>query len=486
MFASTDNHKTNDRFDAAVENPFEVKKQPTRCRDPLFAVLFYANIAAIVVVASLYGSNPFTVQDNANVNGGATVDYTPFFYVAGISGGVGLVFSALALQVLMCIPGILIKAALLLNVVLSLVAAAVAFYYNSTGMAIFALVVFALTACWTYCIWSRIPFATVNLKTGTTATRANCGITFMAYIIVAVAIAWTLLWTVTVVGVQDQLVTCTTDENGVTVCENFNYLFIFLLFLSYFFTHQVLSNTIHTTVAGVVGSWWFVPSESGFCGKSVVGSFCRSVTTSFGSICFGSLIVAIIEALRQIVNMARDNDDLGAALACCIDCLLSCIEGLVEYFNRWAYIYVGLYGFGYCEAGKNVMGLFKDRGWEAIIADDIVGSVLGLVSLVVGLITAGTAVLTVNQSGWFDDIIVAFDNSTTQVYVVAGIIGFIIGIAICSIAMGVISSSVLAVIVCFAEAPYEFEENYPELSRDMREAYSSIHPGCFDRFPTRR
>jgi len=66
------------------------------------------------------------------------------------------------------------------------------------------------------------------------------------------------------------------------------------------------------------------------------------------------------------------------------------------------------------------MGLFKDRGWEAIIADDIVGSVLGLVSLVIGLITAGTAVLTVNQSGWFDDIIVAFDNSTTQVYVVAG------------------------------------------------------------------
>lgn len=66
------------------------------------------------------------------------------------------------------------------------------------------------------------------------------------------------------------------------------------------------------------------------------------------------------------------------------------------------------------------MGLFKDRGWEAIIADDIVGSVLGLVSLVIGLITAGTAVLTVNQSAWFDDIIVAFDNNTTQVYVVAG------------------------------------------------------------------
>jgi hypothetical protein len=26
---------------------------------------------------------------------------------------------------------------------------------------------------------------------------------------------------------------------------------------------------------------------------------------------------------------------LGGALACCIDCILSCIEGLLEYFNKW-------------------------------------------------------------------------------------------------------------------------------------------------------
>ena len=74
-----------------------------------------------------------------------------------------------------------------------------------------------------------------------------------------------------------------------------------------------------------------------------------------------------------------------------------------------AFIYVGLYGYGYCEAGKSVMGLFRDRGWDAIIADDLIGMVLGMLSLVVGLITGGFSLLFVDQTTWFDEFIL--DNS---------------------------------------------------------------------------
>jgi len=66
----------------------------------------------------------------------------------------------------------------------------------------------------------------------------------------------------------------------------------------------------------------------------------------------------------------RENGDAGI-LACIAECLLSCLAGLVEYFNKWAFVYVGIYGYGYIEAGKNVIQLFKNRGWEAIIADDL-------------------------------------------------------------------------------------------------------------------
>lgn len=45
---------------------------------------------------------------------------------------------------------------------------------------------------------------------------------------------------------------------------------------------------------------------------------------------------------------------------------------------------MGLYGYSYLEAGKNVITLFKNRGWEAIIADDLVGNTLFLISVMVG------------------------------------------------------------------------------------------------------
>lgn len=57
-------------------------------------------------------------------------------------------------------------------------------------------------------------------------------------------------------------------------------------------------------------------------------------------------------------------------------------------------------------------------------------------------------------------------------------VGFIIGMFLCLIIMGVISSSVFAAIVLFAEAPAEFESNHPEHSSEMRQAYLVAHPGC--------
>ena len=107
--------------------------------------------------------------------------------------------------------------------------------------------------------------------------------------------------------------------------------YLFLLLLSYFFTHQVIQNTTHCVVAGTVGTWWFSPSDSG-CG-AVIGSLVRSLTTSFGSICFGSLLVAIVQATRALANAARDNEN--QILVCIATCILACIESLLEYFNKW-------------------------------------------------------------------------------------------------------------------------------------------------------
>ena len=83
----------------------------------------------------------------------------------------------------------------------------------------------------------------------------------------------------------------------------------------------------------MLGHWWFEPDEaSTFCSEAVNNAFLRTVTTSFGSICFGSLIVAILQALRMLANVARDQDD--GILLCLAECILACIASIVEYFNK--------------------------------------------------------------------------------------------------------------------------------------------------------
>jgi hypothetical protein len=52
-----------------------------------------------------------------------------------------------------------------------------------------------------------------------------------------------------------------------------------------------------------------------------------------------------------------------------------------------AYVYVGLYGYSYLDAGRNVITLFQNKGWTTIITDDLTDNVLFMVSVGIGLLT---------------------------------------------------------------------------------------------------
>lgn len=124
----------------------------------------------------------------------------------------------------------------------------------------------------------------------------------------------------------------------------------------------------------------------------------------------------------------------------------------------------------YLKAGKSVIELFQNRGWEAVIADDLVDKTLFLVALLnggvigsIGIIIDASSELMKEHAG--DSKIFAF------------VLGLVIGATISLILFSTISSGVNAVIVLFAEGPAEFQQNHPELSNKMREVWNQIYPG---------
>ena len=70
-----------------------------------------------------------------------------------------------------------------------------------------------------------------------------------------------------------------------------------------------------------------------------------------------------------------------------------------------------------------------------------------------------------------------FEDAADGAGIVSFILGFFIGLAICSILLSTVGSGVNAVIVLYADLPNEFESNHPDLSRRMRETWSTIYPG---------
>lgn len=99
---------------------------------------------------------------------------------------------------------------------------------------------------------------------------------------------------------------------------------------------EVIKNVIHTTISGLYGSWYFCPNS--MPKGPTRGAFKRAVTTSFGSISFGSLLVAIINSLRQICSIAqRTEAGQGNAVAgiflCLLGCLISLLDWAVQFLN---------------------------------------------------------------------------------------------------------------------------------------------------------
>eukprot|EP00339_Tiarina_fusa_P004999 CAMPEP_0117064156 /NCGR_PEP_ID=MMETSP0472-20121206/44798_1 /TAXON_ID=693140 ORGANISM="Tiarina fusus, Strain LIS" /NCGR_SAMPLE_ID=MMETSP0472 /ASSEMBLY_ACC=CAM_ASM_000603 /LENGTH=488 /DNA_ID=CAMNT_0004784167 /DNA_START=43 /DNA_END=1509 /DNA_ORIENTATION=+ len=452
----TNNNDTTTPYTATTNDGVYAKpeEQPKQFRDVAWALLFLVHLAAMVCIITLN----LISGENGGGNGGADVmgTYGGVIWLVAISAVSSAGIGTLALGVMMRNAVAVVKISLIFSVLMSLLVAILGFLSGQTFMGVLGLAMFAIGVCYAKAVWSRIPFAAANLNTALTAVKANMGLTFVAYLMLLLAFGWSALW---FVGLGEAL----SSSNGAV---------LFFLFLSYYWVHQVLSNTVTVTTAGTVGTWWFVPEEASSCFSSgVQDSFCRATTYSFGSICLGSLIVAVVQALRALAHMSRDSEDM-QLLVCIIDCILACIQDIIEYLNKWAYVYVGLYGFGYMEAGKSVFQLFQQKGWTVIISDDLCDRVLFMVSLAVGFL-----------SGLISLALAAADPNLLAALQLEGgvgtagfIIGFLVGLVICSILMSVVGAAVNTVIVCYAESPAEFEANHPRLSSEMRSAWTQAWP----------
>jgi hypothetical protein len=236
-----------------------------------------------------------------------------------------------------------------------------------------------------------------------------------------------------------------------------------------------LQNAVQAATAGVIGCWWNAPE-----GEAVVRrpAF-KTIFYSMGSICFGSLFVGPVRLIRLVSGMFRPHPE-DASLMCIYECLFciqtcitSCVDSLADRFNPWAFMFIGLYGYGFVDAGLRATEVFDRRGWEMIVSDDLVPNILIITSLVIGGVTGCFAHL-------IEEMSVLPVLSLNEPGLVSFWVGSCVGLVLTSVLFSVISGAMNTVLVCFATTPMDFESNHPELSHEMRAAWREVWPGALD------
>ncbi|KAH8611788.1 putative Plasma membrane choline transporter [Trypanosoma vivax] len=315
---------------------------------------------------------------------------------------------------------------------LILLSAAMAFSSDAAALGVVLLVLAFLHALWFYFAWHRIPFSAALLKASTDLVCRYKAIVLCVFLVCGFSFLYVILWCFMVQPLFDQ-------KNGQP--DTWNCLFLVLSVLSMFWVAQVCPNVMHVTTAGVTATWYFA-GESDMPSNPTAASFKRSVTTSFGSICFGSLIVAFIRFLRWVVeNFSRNDDEF---LRCIVSCILSCIQGMAEYFNTYAFVHVAIYGCGYLEAAKKTWDLCKRCLYAAYFNDNLVGTTVQIICL-----TASVAI----GIGTY-----CFTGDTTH-----SIIAFSISVVVHVLFVSPVESAVVTYFVCFAEVPEGLSQSAPEL-----------------------
>ncbi|KAJ3326199.1 putative choline transporter, neither null mutation nor overexpression affects choline transport [Boothiomyces sp. JEL0866] len=386
-----------------------------------------------------------------------------------ISAVAGFIFSLIYFLLIQKFAGTLITITLVLACALNFVIAGLFFALGQVVPAVIWLILAAIIA-WCYWSWrSRIPFAKVMLKNVTSITGKYPATIFAGVVGLVFQLAFVTYWAFGAVSLTHLV------QNKV-VSQGVGYaLYVYMVFVFYW-TSQVIGNAVHITNCGLFATYYFqgVADGNGDVTLSVSNPTAkaakRAMTSGLGPNCYGSLLIAIIETLKFIVNNARNdqsNDNIACQLLlCCIACILSMFEDLLEYFNRYAFAQVAIYGKDYCSAAKDTWELAKSRGIDAIINDNLIGNVLSIGSLIIGLLTGGIALLYVKFSTDFQDTVVA--------YVFFGVIALFIGIVEFSVLAGVIDSGVVTTFVCLAEDPQALLNTKPQLYHKIREVYPQV------------
>ncbi|XP_071729564.1 uncharacterized protein [Rutidosis leptorrhynchoides] len=292
-------------------------------------------------------------------------------------------------------------------------------------------------------IVDRLPFTMLVLQRAVKMVWNLPEVMGVSFVFMLVMLLWLALWSFGASGVI-----------ALSIGDGGRWWILVVLSVSLIWTGAVVCNTVHVIVSRMV---YLVLFHGGRQAESMppnplLQSLRYSVTTSFGSICYGSLFTAAIRTMRWQIRGFRSIIGNNECLLCCVDLLFHVVETFVRFFNKYAYVQIGVYGNSFNHSARDAWELFQSTGVEALVAYDCSGAVLLMDTLLGGLITGTCAV-----------IFTRVRHSDREIMM--GLTALVMGMVLVGLAMVVVESAVTAIYICYAQDPLLIQRSYNNLQK---------------------
>ncbi|XP_019456861.1 PREDICTED: CTL-like protein DDB_G0274487 [Lupinus angustifolius] len=425
-----------------------------RWHDVFWLGIFVTHLIGFGCVLGVLGLNRFKKKNRLDIDkytyrfmeneAGLTEDYWPLYAVAG---GVGTVLGCSWLLLLGSRATDMMKVSVHILTTYLAVISVLCFWAHQFFWGVAFAIGATLQFLYVISVIDRLPFTMLVLQKAVKMVWNLPKVLRVAYAFMVVVLLWMALWSFGAAGV----VASSMGDGG-------RWWLLVVLSISLFWTGAVLCNTVHVVVSGMV----FVVSIHGdrdgasIPANSLLKTLQYALTTSFGSICYGSLFTAAIRTLRWEIRGLRSKIGKNECLLCCVDFLFHLVETLVRFFNKYAYVQIAVYGKSFNRSARDAWELFQSTGVEALVAYDCSGAVLLMGTIFSGLIT-GTCSGVWAWIKWSDR---AFMIGSTSM---------LMGMVLVGVALVVVESAVTSIYICYAEDPLLIHRWDPEFFNQISE-----------------
>merc|ERR1719329_305164 len=277
-------------------------------------------------------------------------------------------------------PTCIVYASLLLGPGMMIILGLVLMYIGSSMILglILLLIGFLMLGCVFFCYRDLIPFMIKLTQVVADIIARNPSMIGVSLVGSFFGIAWSFIVGFAALGIYaEHHNSITSQSSGV------QYFLYFVLCLLMIWGSMVAYNTCHVTYSGVFARWYF---KKQYDDIPVRASFRVAVTSSFGSICCGSFLIAFFRALEMTIRkMARDQQEGGNYVACImlviLQCIIGCIGDILDYFSERAYVQVAVRGCSFFDAVKITFSLCTCANMTYILQDLLLDSVVTLGTL---------------------------------------------------------------------------------------------------------